>query len=196
MLLIVITLCYTIQYLDRVKTNVLMPFISKDIGLTAVEIGLGSAIMLLFYGPSQLITGWICDKIGSRKVLIFSIISWSLLTGWMADMKTVTEWYIRMAIFGILVGTEFVPSARLVVRWFPPKMRARAQSVLSWSWIITPAWAPILAAAMYQGLGNNWRMVFVILAIVGILPLLLIIFTIYDRPEKCRFVSKEEVIEA
>jgi len=49
---------------------------------------------------------------------------------------------------------------------------------------------------MYQGLGDNWRMVFLILALVGVIPLILIILTAFDRPEKCKFVSKEEAIEA
>ena len=194
-LLASLTLCYMIQYVDRVKTSTLMPFISHDVGLTTVEIGLGSALMMLFYGPAQWITGWICDKMGSKKVLVFSIIAWSILTAWMADMHNVTEWYIRMALFGLLVGTEFVPSARLLVRWFPPRQRAMAQSVLAWGWIITPAWAPLMATALYKALNENWRLEFLILAAVGALPLLLNIFVVYDRPEKCKFVSKDEIKE-
>jgi sugar phosphate permease len=182
--------------MNRVTTNVLMPFISKDIGMTAAQIGLGGALMLLFYGPSQLLTGWMCDKIGSRKMLIFSIIAWSTLTAWLSEAKTVTEWYGRMALFGALVGTEFVPSARLIVRWFPAKTRARAQSVLSWAWIVTPAWAPLVSTALYQSANDSWRTVLVILAILGVVPLLLIVLTVHDRPEKCRFASKEEVLEA
>jgi len=173
-----------------------MPFISHDIGMTAVQIGLGTAIMMLFYGPAQWITGWICDKIGSKKVLIFSIISWSILTALMAEVTTITEWYIRMALFGLLVGTEFVPSARLLVRWFPSKQRAMSQSVLSWGWIITPAWAPLAATFMYTALGNNWRMVFVVVACIGIIPLLLTIFFVFDRPENCKYASKLEIKEA
>jgi len=195
-LLAVITVCYTIQYMNRVTMNILMPFISKEIGMTAAQIGLGGALMLLFYGPSQLVTGWICDKIGSKKMLIFSIIAWSTLTAWLAEAKTVTDWYVRMALFGALVGTEFVPSARLIVRWFPAKLRARAQSILSWAWIVTPAWAPMVSTALYQGVHENWRTVFIILALLGLVPLLLIILLAHDRPETCKFASKDEVLEA
>ena len=72
-LVALLTFCYSIQYLDRVKTNVLIPFISQDIGMTNVQIGIGAALMLIFYGPAQLVTGWVCDRIGSRRVMIFSI---------------------------------------------------------------------------------------------------------------------------
>ena len=100
------------------------------------------ALMLIFYGPAQLITGWVCDRVGSRRVMIFSIIAWSLLTYWQGNVRSVEEWYFRMVLFGLMIGTEFIPSTRLIVRYFPPLQRARGQSVLSWSWIVTPAWAP------------------------------------------------------
>lgn len=195
-LLAVLTVCYTIQYMNRVTLNVLMPFISADLGMTAAQIGIGGACMLLFYGPSQMLTGWICDKIGSKKMLIFSIVAWSTLTAWLSEAKTVTEWYVRMALFGALVGTEFVPSARLIVRWFPSSLRARAQSVLSWAWIVTPAWAPMVSIALFQGAHESWRSVFILLALLGAVPLLLIVFIVQDRPEKCRLANKDEVLEA
>jgi sugar phosphate permease len=195
-LLGVLTACYTFQFLTRVAMNVLMPFISKDIGMTPAQIGTGAALMLFFYGPSQLITGLLCDRIGSRKMLIFSIIAWCTLTGVLADARTVSEWYVRMAIFGALIGTELVPSARLLARWFPFNIRARAQSILSWAWIVTPAWAPVASTALYQAVGENWRTVFLILAAFGVVPLLLILLVAYDRPERCKFAGEEEIIEA
>lgn len=196
LLIIVLTFAYSIQYLDRVKTNVLMPYISKDIGLTTVAIGLGTAIMMLCYGPAQLVTGWICDRIGSKKIMLFSILSWSALTYWMGEIQTVGEYYFRMALFGILIGTEFIPSARLLIRYFPRLQRASAQSVLSWAWIITPAWGTILATSMYVSLANSWRSVFHVLAFFGIIPLLLVLVFVLDKPEKNRFVGTEEIIES
>jgi len=195
-ILISLTLCYIVQYMDRVTINTLIPFISRDLGLTAKQIGLGSALMMLFYGPSQWATGWLCDKIGSKKVLIFSVIAWSILTGWMSELRSINEWYLRMGIFGIMIGTEFVPSARLIIRWFPHQKRARAQSIFSWAWIITPAWAPLVATLLYSSLGNEWRPVFLILAMTGLIPLLIMISLIHERPEKCRYVRKEEIKEA
>ena len=135
LLLVVLTVCYTIQWLDRVTSPTLMPFVSTDLGFSAAEQGLGVALMMVLYGLSQWATGWLCDKIGSRKILIFSVFAWSCLTAWMANMHTASEWYVRMALFGVLIGTELVPSARLLVRWFPPRQRASAQSVLSWAWM-------------------------------------------------------------
>jgi sugar phosphate permease len=195
-LVAILTFCYSIQYLDRVKTNVLIPYISRDLGMTNVQIGIGAALMLIFYGPAQLVTGWVCDRIGSRRVMIFSIVAWSIMTYWQGHIQTVGEWYFRMCLFGIMIGTEFIPSTRLIVRYFPALQRARAQGILSWSWIVTPAWAPLLAAFMYTALGNSWRDVFYILAYFGVVPLAIIVFFVFDKPERNRFVSKDEAVES
>ncbi len=184
--------CYSIQYLDRVKTAVLNPAIMKDIGLTASGVGTGAMLMMIFYAPAQYISGILTDKYGAKKVLIFSVISWSLMTAWMGFLRSPMEYYYRMALFGLLVGTEYVPSARVLMRWFNKGGRAKAQALLSWAWILTPAWASILATQMAVFFGG-WRIVFFITAAVGIVPLFLILFLIFDRPEEYKYITQEEL---
>ena len=168
LLLTLLTLCFAIQIIDRAKTAVLLPFISKDVGLTNWQIGIGMAIMMIFYGPTQAFAGWLCDKFGSRRITIFSIAAWSIMTYWQGLITSVDEWYIRQALFGILIGTELIPTTRLLVRYFPPLQRGRAMGALSLSWIVTPAIAPLLATWMYVALGNSWREVFFVLAYIAL----------------------------
>lgn len=180
---IVLFIAYSIQYLDRVKSNVLNPVISADLGLSTGDIGTGAFLMLLFYGPAQFISGILTDKFGAKKVLIFSIVAWSIMTAWMGLVHSREEYLWRMAIFGFLVGTEYVPSARILMRWFNKDGRARAQALLSWAWILTPAWASVLAT-QWAAHAHDWRIVFFVTASLGIVPLVLIVFVVHDRPEK------------
>ncbi|NSW84142.1 MAG: MFS transporter [Syntrophothermus sp.] len=191
---IVLTFCYSIQYLDRVKTSVLAPLIMKDIDLSHAQYGLGMSLMLAFYGPMQAVVGWVCDRFGARRVLLFSIVSWSLCTWWMAYMQTPQEWYIRQIIFGILCATEFVPSSRILARWFAKRQRAQAQAALSYAWILTPAWAPVFATALATAFGD-WRPVFIVVAALGVLPLLAIWGWVTDRPEDHKGMSEMELHE-
>lgn len=189
---IVLFVAYSIQYLDRVKTSVLNGAIAQDIGLTTTDIGTGAFLMLLFYGPSQYVSGLLTDKFGAKKVLIFSVISWSVMTAWMGLIHSREEYLFRMALFGILVGTEYVPSARVLMRWFNKEGRARAQTILAWAWIITPAWASIFATQLATHSGD-WRIVFFVTAAIGILPLFLILFLVFDRPEHYKKITQEEL---
>ncbi|WP_126282875.1 MFS transporter [Burkholderia stagnalis] len=189
---IVLFVAYSIQFLDRVKTNLLNPLIAADIGMSAADIGTGTFLMLIFYGPSQYVSGVLTDKYGAKKVLIFSVISWSLMTTWMGFLHSRNEYFVRMALFGILVGTEYVPSARVLMRWFNKEGRARAQALLSWAWILTPAWASIFATQMAAHTGS-WRVVFFISGALGVLPLFLIALFVFDRPEQYARITKEEL---
>ncbi|MGA7576881.1 MAG: MFS transporter [Desulfobaccales bacterium] len=195
--IIAITLffCYSVQYLDRVKTAVLNPMIMKDIGLTVSGVGTGAMLMMIFYAPAQYISGYLTDKYGAKKVLIFSVIAWSLMTAWMGLIRSPMEYYYRMALFGLLVGTEYVPSARILMRWFNKGGRAKAQALLSWAWILTPAWASVLATQMAVFFGG-WRIVFFITAGFGIVPLFLILYVVFDRPEQYKYITQEELEES
>ena len=183
---------YSVQYLDRVKTTVLSPSIMKDIGLTTSDIGTGAFLMMIFYGPAQLISGTLTDKFGAKKILIFSVIAWSLMTAWMGFIQTPLEYFYRMALFGLLIGTEYVPSARILMRWFPKEGRAKAQAMLSWAWILTPAWASVIATQMAVYF-DGWRPVFFVTAAMGIVPLILFIVYIFDRPEQYKGITQEEL---
>ena len=92
------------------------------------------------------------------------------------------------------MGTEYVPSARVLMRWFNKGGRAKAQALLSWAWILTPAWGlgnPPTQMAVFFG---GWRIVFFITAAVGIVPLLLIWFLVFDRPEQYKHITQEELV--
>lgn len=183
---------YSIQYLDRVKTSVLNPVIAHDIGLSTADLGTGAFLMLLFYGPSQYVSGILTDRFGAKRILIFSVIAWSVMTAWMAHIQSRDEYFFRMALFGALVGTEYVPSARILMRWFNKDGRARAQALLSWAWILTPAWASIFATQFAHAAGS-WRVVFLVTAALGIVPLALILLIVFDRPEQYKGSTQEDL---
>jgi sugar phosphate permease len=97
-----------------------------------------------------------------------------------------------MALFGLLIGTEFVPSARILVRWFNKDGRARAQALLSLAWILTPAWASVLGTQLAVAF-DNWRPVFFVTAAAGIVPLVLIARFVFDRPEDYKHITQKEL---
>lgn len=183
---------YSIQYLDRVKTNVLNPVIAHDVGLSTADLGTGAFLMLLFYGPSQYVSGILTDRFGAKRILLFSVIAWSIMTAWMAHIQSRDEYFFRMALFGALVGTEYVPSARILMRWFNKEGRARAQALLSWAWILTPAWASVFATQFAHAAGD-WRIVFYVTAAFGVVPLLMILVIVFDRPEHFKGATPEDL---
>ncbi|WP_245621188.1 MFS transporter [Paraburkholderia ferrariae] len=189
---IVLFIAYSIQYLDRVKSSVLNPAIAHDLALSTSDIGTGAFLMLLFYGPSQYLSGLLTDRFGGKRILVFSVIAWSLMTMYMGLIQTREQYLWRMALFGMLVGTEYVPSARILMRWFNKESRARAQSVLAWAWILTPAWASVLAT-QFAAQAHSWRVVFFVTGALGVIPLVMIVLVVFDRPEQYRHVTDDDL---
>ncbi len=188
----VLVFAYSIQWLDRVIATVLTPRFAKDIGLTTTDIGTGAFLMMIFYAPAQVISGVLTDKFGAKRLLLFSIVTWSIMAGWMGLIKSPGEYFFRMALFGLLIGTELVPSARILMRWFNKEGRARAQALLSLAWILTPAWASVVATQLTVYFGD-WRPVFFISAATGVAPLILIALFVFDRPENYKHITREEL---
>ena len=191
----VLTVCYSVQYFDRISMGVVASSMMKDLGLTYAQYGNGTFLMLAFYGPMQAVVGAITDKFGARRVLLFSIIAWSLATWWMAHVSSINEWYFRQIVFGILCATEFVPSSRILARWFAKRQRAQAQAALSYAWILTPAYVPVVVVPLMAALGG-WRPVFAIAALIGVGPFLFILAWITDRPEQKKGLSEDEISES
>lgn len=193
-ILAVLTLAYLIQYMDRSKTAILLPLISKDIGMNHAQAGLAISAALWLYAPMQLVAGVLADKFGSKQFTLLSIAGFSVFTAWMSIVHSFGSLISRQVIFGIFNGFEFVPSGRVINRWFPRGLRARANAIFSWSWVAAPAIAPLIAtwlAAIY-----GWRMCFVILALVGIVPFMLVLILVQNRPEEHKNITTDELREA
>ncbi|MBI5686242.1 MAG: MFS transporter [Verrucomicrobia bacterium] len=188
----VLLFAYSIQYLDRVIATVLTPRFAGEIGLATTDIGTGAFLMMIFYAPAQVISGFLTDRFGAKRLLLISIVTWSLMAAWMGLIKSPGEYFYRMALFGLLIGTELVPSARILMRWFNKEGRARAQALLSLAWILTPAWASIVATQLTVCLGD-WRPVFFLSAAAGVVPLILIALFVFDRPEDYKRITREEL---
>jgi len=89
----------------------------------------------------------------------------------MSELKSVTEWYIRMGIFGIMIGTEFRSISKANYPMVPSTQTRTGTEYILLAWIVTPAWAPLVATLVYSSLGHQWRPVFIILALIGMIPL-------------------------
>src|SRR5437868_9307669 len=69
-----------VTYLDRVAIGTLAPAISRDLGLTTIDMGWVFFAFQLAYGLFEVPTGRWADRVGPRSVLARIVIWWSALT--------------------------------------------------------------------------------------------------------------------
>ena len=155
-----------ITYLDRICLSAAAPRISRDLGLSDLQMGYVFSIFALSYAVFEIPAGWLGDRIGQRKVLTRIVAGWSVFTcltgiAWSYPVLLVTRF-----AFGAAEAGAFPTVARALARWFPPHERAQANGV---SWMgarMGGAIAPALAAFLIGLIG--WRWTFAVLGVLGI----------------------------
>ena len=72
-----------INYLDRTVLGIAAPFMSKDLGLTAAQLGLVFSAFSWSYAALQIPGGIFLDRFGTRVTYFIAVVMWSLFTALM-----------------------------------------------------------------------------------------------------------------
>src|SRR4029078_1292268 len=87
-------LATVINYIDRQTVSVLKTAISQDLGLSNSDYAAIQNSFLVLYAISQMVSGRLSDRIGTRLGFIFSIIVWSAGALLHATARTAGEFRI------------------------------------------------------------------------------------------------------
>ncbi len=152
------------------------------------------AIITMFfmvaYGVSQLVSGKVYDKIGTRKGFTLSALLWggadalaSLSTG----LKSLT--FFRV-LLGLGEAGPWPGTTKSNAEWFPQKERALAQGIFGGAASMGSIVAPILIPALFLAFG--WRMTFVVVGMLGIVWVLPWLFINKKGPKEHAWITDEE----
>ena len=111
--------------------------------------------------------GWLADRYGRTRVLIASILVYSVFTGLTATAGTLVELVVWRALVGLGLGAEWSAGSVLVAEIWPAQHRGKAIGFMQAGWAVGYILAALLAALILPRWG--WRLLFA----VGVLPALL-----------------------
>ena len=139
--------------------------------------GLLNALTLAASAVGTLLFGSLADRFGRRRMLNYSIITYSVFT--FACGLATSVWILAILRFfvGMGMGGEWTCGAALVAETWPTKWRGRAMGIILSGWGVGYALAAVSAGVILTYVG--WRWVF----FVGILPALLTIWIARKVPE-------------
>ncbi|WP_237479174.1 MFS transporter [Lichenibacterium dinghuense] len=122
----VVFVMYTIAYFDRSNFGIALPYITRDLHLTATQAGLTAGVFAWGYSATQLIAGWLALKMGSRNVIGVALLLWGF--GAMGTGLATNLWELAAmrVILGLFEGPVFAAAAILLSQWFMKQERGRA----------------------------------------------------------------------
>jgi ACS family hexuronate transporter-like MFS transporter len=180
----------TINYLDRQILGILAPTLGKEIGWDKVQFGYIQNAFQIAYAVGLLTSGWVMDKIGTRRGYSVAITLWSLAA--VAHASATSVWSFAVARFALGIGEagNFPAAIKTVAEWFPKRDRALVAGIFNSGSNIGAILAPIIVPWLtYQ---YSWKVAFVVTGSIGFIWLVAWLL-LYRKPEEHPRVSQAEL---
>ena len=179
-----------LNFVDRSALGIVAPYLSKDLGLTKLQMGELFAAFGLTYAIALVPGGILVDILGSRLAYAFSLVAWSGATLTQGLASGYQMLFGSRLAMGALEAPAFPSNARAVTLWFPTRERGFATSVyVMGQYIGTPLFTGLL---LWLAVTYGWRSVFFMTGGLGIL-FGLVWYALYRDPLKHRSVSPAEL---
>ena len=175
--LLAAALGWMLDAFDAMLYALVLAYVMRDLGMSKATSGLLYTLTLLASGIGGLLFGWLADRIGRKRALMFSILTYSVCSFASGLSTTVLMLAAFRFILGLGMGGEWNTGATLVAETWPDELRAKAIALVQSSWAIGYALAALVAGIVLRY--ANWRFVF----FVGILPALVTLWIRKSVPE-------------
>lgn len=164
---------------DRFIINFAILDISKELQLTESLTGIVLSSFFAGYALMQIPGGWLADRFGYRKVLISTILVWSIFTVLTGAAWSFLSIIVIRFLFGVGEGSYFPAASKGIANWFPVDERSKAMSIMLTSGSIMGVVAPIVGTYLMLALG--WRDIFYIVGALGIVVALSFFFLVKEK---------------
>jgi MFS family permease len=177
--LVMLTLVYVFNFIDRQIITILQESIKKDLHLSDTQLGLLSGFTFaIFYVTLGIPIARFADKRSRRNTVTIALGLWSIMTALSGLARNFAQ--LLLARIGVGVGEAggSPPAHAMISDYFPPQKRSTALSVYS-----TGIYIGVLIGFLMGGFLNlslGWRKAFFVVGIPGLLFSLLFYLTVKE----------------
>lgn len=172
-----------LQVLDTTIANVALPHMQASLGATQDQINWVLTSYIVASAIALPISGWLADKVGRKRLLLISVVVFTIASMLCATATSLGEIVLFRALQGV-GGAFIVPLAQATLFDINPRERhGQAMALFGGGVMIGPILGPVLGGWLTDN--YNWRWVFLVNLPVGIICALLML----------RFMPKTETNE-
>lgn len=169
-----------VQILDSTIANVAIPHMQTSLGATIDSITWVLTSYILATAVAMPATGWLADRIGSRRLFLFAVggfILASMLCGIAANLTQMVLFRILQGMCAAFIGPL---SQTILLDINPPEKAPRAMQVWGMGIMVAPIFGPMIGGWLTES--YNWRWVFYINLPIGIPTMILLWWLLPSRP--------------
>ncbi|HEU4870088.1 MAG TPA: MFS transporter [Pyrinomonadaceae bacterium] len=178
--LLLLTLVYVFNYLDRTIIYILLPLIKKEMAFTDLQLALlGSMSFVIFFTVLGIPFGRLADRVVRKNMIAAGLAVWSLFSGLTGFATGFWSLLICRVMVGVGEATLGPAALSLLSDYFPPRVRATVQAIYSSGIAIGAGLAFFLGGWLGQYYG--WRLAFYALGFPG-LVIAVLVFLLREEP--------------
>jgi DHA2 family multidrug resistance protein len=175
-----------LQVLDTTIANVALPHMQASLNATQDTINWVLTSYIVSSAIALPISGWLADRVGRRRLLLISVVLFTVASALCATATSLGEMVLFRAFQGV-GGAFIVPLAQATLFDINPREKhGQAMALFGGGVMIGPILGPVLGGWLTDN--YNWRWVFLVNIPVGIICILIMMrFMPRTEPHKRKF---------
>ncbi len=188
--LIMLTIAYALNFVDRQILVILQEPIKVDMGLSDVQLGLlsGFSFALVYITAGIPIAYW-ADRGNRRNIIALAVTVWSGMTALSGMAGNYSQLLLARIGVGIGEAGGSPPAHAMISDYYPPEKRATALSIYSMGVHLGVLFGFLIGGFISQAYG--WRMAFMAVGIPGVLFAIVFFLTVKE-PQRGHWESAAE----
>ena len=158
---------HVLDLVDRWLLAAVLPQISEELNLTALQAGWLSTVLLLGLAAASLPIGYLADRLRRRRLLATGFAVWSMATVATGLARSYDQIQLARALVGVGSATFEVVAVTILMDLFPRALRARVLAVFFMAVPIGAAIGLSLAATFARM--TTWETAFLAVGAPGLL---------------------------
>ncbi|HTX49201.1 MAG TPA: MFS transporter [Caulobacteraceae bacterium] len=176
-----LTLCYTLNFIDRTIIGIIGQPMKESLGMTDAQLGLlGGLGFALLYTLLGVPIARIAERVSRVNVMAVCITVWSGFTALCGLAPNFAAMFAMRIGVGIGEAGCSPPAHSLISDYYEPKRRASALSVYAFGIPLGGMLGAVLGGLIAQYL--NWRMAFFVVGLPGVLVALALKLIVKEPP--------------
>src|SRR5579863_6963031 len=155
--LLAASLGWALDAFDAMLYTLVLALLMRDLGMSKTTAGLLGTLTLLASGMGGVLFGFLADRIGRKRALMASIVTYSVFSFVSGLSTSIAMLGAARFVLGLGMGGEWNTGATLVAETWPTELRAKAIALVQSSWAFGFAAAALVAGPVSHYFG--WRAV-------------------------------------
>lgn len=171
---------FLLNYLDREVIFTVFPLLQKKLKLSSLELGLLSTSFLWVYAIASPLIGFLADRFGRKKVIVVSLMVWSLMTWATGKARNFRELLAVRGLMGVSEAAYLPASLAMIADHHSERTRSLATGIH-----YSGAYLGVVLGGIAGGwIGERygWRPAFTFLGILGVAYTLVALLGLRENP--------------